>query len=127
MTKWYVFTGILVFLLAVSVVGHVYNIHKVAELKDEVYETGRQAGYQEGYAEGRSYWCEVGYDVGHYDGWWTGYLMGYDDGTGYGLFLAGERTQWSQYTGTEAQREWREMWRQEGIYDKGYSHPTPNR
>lgn len=122
MKKWYVFIGILAFLLVVSVAGHVYNIHWVAQLKNEAYE----AGYQEGYAEAHSYWVDAGYDVGHYDGWWTGYLMGYDDGTEYGLFLAGENTQYSWYTGSEAQREWRERWRDSGIYDKGYSHPTPS-
>jgi len=125
MKKWYVLIGILAFLLVVSVAGHLYNIHRVAQLKNEVYETGCQAGYQEGYAEARSYWVDAGYDVGHYDGWWTGYLKGYDDGTQYGLFLAGESTQYSRYTGSEAQREWREMWRESGIYNKGYSHPTP--
>jgi hypothetical protein len=122
MKKWYVIIGILAFLLVVSVAGHVYNIHRVAQLENEAYE----AGYQEGYAKARSYWLDAGYDVGHYDGWWTGYLKGYDDGTEYGLFLAGENTQYSRYTGSEAQREWRERWRDSGIYDKGYSHPTPS-
>ena len=125
MKKWYVISGILAFLLVVSVAGHVYNIQRVAQLENEAHETGYQAGYQEGYAKARSYWLDAGYDVGHYDGWWTGYFRGYDNGTEYGLFLAGESTSYTRYSGWEAQLEWREIWRKSGIYDKGYSDPTP--
>ena len=127
MKKWYVLIGILAFLLVVSVAGHVYNIHRVAQLKNEAYETGCQAGYQEGYAKARSYWLDAGYDVGHYDGWWKGYDLGYDEGITYGRYLAGEGpiTVIQEGYPTQEARDWRNYWRDQGIYDRGYSGPLP--
>jgi len=126
MKKWYVLSGILAFLLVVSVAGNLYHIHRVAQLKNEAYETGCQAGYQEGYAEARSYWLDAGYDAGHYDGWWKGYDLGYDEGIDYGRYLAGERPISFTHKMSQGTSEWRDYWRDQGIYDRGYFGPSPN-
>ena len=125
MSKWHVLTGVLVFLLAVSLVIHVLSIHWVSAAKDEAYEQGRHIGYQtgqrEGYDLGRSRGLDTGYDVGHYDGWWTGYREGFDDGTGYGRTLAGQWTGWSRAIETDSHKEWRQRYTKAGIYHRGYS------
>ena len=86
-----------------------------------------QAGYGEGYAEALETGREQGYDVGHYDGWWKGYDFGYDHGITYGRYLAGESpiTFIQKSSPTQEARDWRNYWRDQGIYDRGYPGPLP--
>lgn len=124
MKKWYVITGILACLLVVSVV---VSLNKVDELGTEV-QLQREEGYTIGYEDGLSTGREQGYDAGNYDGWWTGYDQGYDHGITYGKYLAGERpiTYILKSSPGQGAREWREYWRDQGIYDKGYAGFLPD-
>lgn len=125
--KWRVLVVIAVILfigLSISLPINFGLVSRTSALQEEILRT-RANAYADGYDSARNHWGNVAYDVGHYDGWWTGYHKGYEDGTGYGLYMCGEANQYSRYSEDDAHREWRERYRQQRIYYRGYSYPYP--
>lgn len=113
MKKWYVITGILACLLVISVVVILSSLSKVDELGTQVQlqrEEGRQTGYTTGYEDGLSTGREQGYDAGYYDGWYQG--------------------QWCyehhKFAVSDLGKDWRQYWKEQGIYDKEYRGPLPD-
>lgn len=111
--KWYVITGVLACLLVISVVGGVITFNKVDELRGELVVQRQVAwwdGHNAGYVEGISKGQDQGYDAGYYDGWYQG--------------------QWCYEHNIRAAsdlgKDWRQYWKEQGIYDKGYEGPLPD-